>query len=118
MAEGDVAAGVLRMQPRDDEKEARRERAEARAEASRKAFSRKLSTSSSTSPAKFRIATGRGGTGSEAAFRTDESKLAGWVLLEKAPNVWRRRFVEVADGKLSVFKTGVPSNFAVASIDK
>lgn len=79
----------------------------------------------SESPARFRVASGRKEFGSDgAAFRTDENRLAGWVLVQKLKTVggvtkslWKRRFLEVDFGKLVQFKTETPVNLNPSTLD-
>jgi hypothetical protein len=96
----------------DEKKESKNERAEA----ARKSFvsQKKLAVSGSLgTPARFRVASGRADI-ADRAFATDDKKLAGWVMVQKeqkGPKVtlralWRRRFVEVDEGVMSIFKTG------------
>lgn len=105
-------------------------RSSARVELARANFVRKMSLSSSLSnlshaPARYRVASGRSEFGADgAAFRTDENRLAGWVLVQKMKTsgetrrlVWRRRFIEVDMGLLSIFKTEPPVNYDVTSMD-
>lgn len=60
------------------------------------------------------------------AFRTEDARLAGWVLLEKewvgregqTKKGWQRFFIEVDPGELRIFDTEPPMNYDLTEVER